>query len=470
MRRRDLPKALIATGAGATLVRGSQAEVPDVARYSPTRPEVAARARIADDRYPPGDIRRYKDRTDPDHTLAIQHALNVGGNVRVPQGKYSISAPVRLKAQGQMLTGEGPWISVIQYAGPPGGRVISVADGKINYSNCAISNLTVDGNGLANVGIEAYDDTVRGGSWRTLIENVAVIGVTRGEDASAIRLGTGNWPNFAHDSKIVGCYLEGGVYGLYGKGAKYFLSRCTLFKLSGAACRGLHGSAWSISQCIFSANGWDFDGSNIQHLDCSGCWFEESKQGIYRAAVAHSASFVGCYLHTRNADHMMDFGGAAGYHFIGGQFIPVGTRSSQIVNVNATATGAVLGQAISLNYAGTHTEAPLVLMPMQPGTGAVRSTSAELAPRQSAVLPLGRGVFFVGADVRSTTTPQVGSQASYTAFLFEGDDGDVHLITQRDGRAGAALFVLRPSGNSVTLTNTGGDTVRVVMSGTGSPS
>ena len=440
-----------------------------MARYSPSAPELAARARIADDRYPPGDIRRYKDRADPDHTQAIQHALNVGGEVRVPQGKYSISAPVRLKAQGQMLTGEGPWVSVIQYAGPPGGSVISVSDGKINYSNCAISNLTVDGNGGANVGIEAYEDRVGGGSWRTLIENVAVIGVTRGEDASAIRLGTGSWPNFAHDSRIVGCYLEGGVYGVYGKGAKYNLSHCTLFKLSGAACRGLHGSAWSLSQCIFSANGWDFDGTNIQHLDCSGCWFEESKQGIYRAATAHSAIFVGCYLHTRNADHMMDFGGAAGYHFIGGHFIPAGTRSTQVVNVNATATGAVLGQSLSLKYAGSGAEVPLVLVPTQAGTGAVRSLSAELAKGQSVVLTLGRGVFFVGADVRSVTAPQSRSRASYSAFLSDGDDEDVQLIAHRDGSAGAVPFSLRPSGNSVTLTNTGAQTVRVFISGTGTP-
>jgi hypothetical protein len=396
--------------------------------------------------------------------------VNVGGEVRVPRGKYSISAPVRLKAQGQMLTGEGPWISVIQYAGPPGGSVISVSDGSINYSNCVISNLTVDGNGRANIGIEAYDDQVGGGSWRTLIENVAVIGVTRGKDASAIRLGTGNWPNFAHDTRIVGCYLEGAVYGVYGKGAKYSLVHCTLFKLSGAACRGLHGSAWSISQCIFSANGWDFDGTNIQHVDCSGCWFEESKQGIYRAVTAHSASFVGCFLHTRNADRMMDFGGAAGYHFIGGHFIPVGTKSVQIINVNLTATGAILGQAVSLKYVGGGGEAPLVLVPIQAGTGTVRSTSAELSKGQSAVLTLGRGVFFVGADVRSVTTPHARSQASYTAFLSEGEDEDVQLIARRDGRAGAVPFSLRPSGNGVTLINTGAETVRVSISGTGTPS
>jgi hypothetical protein len=470
MRRRDLPKALIATGAGATLGPTSQAAVINAARHSATPSEVAARARIADDRYPPGDIRRYKDRADPDHTQAFQHALNVGGAVRVPQGKYTISAPVRLKAQGQMLTGEGPWISVIQYAGPPGGSVISVSDGKINYSNCAISNLTVDGNRLANIGIEAYDDHVGGGSWRTLIENVAVIGATHGADATAIRLGVGAWPNFAHDARIVGCYLEGGVYGVYGKGAKYSLSRCTLLRLSGAACRGLQGSAWSMSQCVFSANGWDFDGTNVQHVDCSGCWFEESRQGIYRATGAHSVSFVGCYLHTHNTDHMMDFGAAAGYHFIGGHFIPAATRSVQISNVSPAATGAVLGQAMSLKYAGTGSQAPLVLAPLQAGTGAVRSISAELTKGQTAVLMLGRGVFFLGADVRSVATPDLRSQASYTAFLFEGDDADVHLIAQRDGRAGAAPFSLRSAGNSVTLTNTGTETLRVLISGTGAAS
>jgi hypothetical protein len=204
-------------------------------------------------------------------------------------------------------------------------------------------------------------------------------------------------------------------------------------------------------------------------VDCSGCWFEESKQGIYRAAIAHSASFVGCYLHTRNADHMMDFGGAAGYHFIGGHFIPAGTKSAQISNVNVTSSGAVLGQPLSLKYAGNNSEAPLVLVPMQAGTGTVRSISAELAKGQTAILLLGRGVFFVGADVRSVTTPHLRSQASYTAFLFEGDQGDVHVIAQHDGRAGGVPFSLKCSGNSVTLTNTGADTVRVSISGTGTP-
>jgi hypothetical protein len=327
-------------------------------------------------------------------------------------------------------------------------------------------DLMIDGNGLANVGFEAYDDSIRGGSWRTQIERVAVVGVSHGANATAIKLGTGVFPNFAHDTRIDGCYLQGAARGAWGAGAKYALSQTTLFQLSEAACYAPQGSAWTVSQCIFSQNGWDFAGSNIQQADFSGCWFEDSKSGIYRASRAHSVSFVGCFLHTANPHHMMDFGDAAGYHFVGGHFIPEATKSPRIVNVNFAANGAVLGQSIPLTYAASGAEVPLILAPAQTGTEVVRSTSAELVPGQAVVLALGRGVFFVGLNVSRATSPDVRWQASYTAFLFDGDDEAVQLIAQHK-RDGDLQCVLAPSNNRVTLTNMGSDVVKVFISGSG---
>lgn len=468
MLRRDITMLLLTAGAGGSVTDAANiSRSPSGARPFSAGAERGANRPAGSEPCLPGDIRRYRMRGDRDHTAAIQRALDTRETVFVPRGRYRVSAPLRFMAEGQILSGEGMSQSIVEYGGPPGGKVISISDRKINYSQCAAVDLTVDGRGLANVGIEGYDDDVGGGSWRMRIARVAVVGVSRGDDATAIKLGTGRWPDFAHDTRIDGCFLAGSVRGVWGAGAKYALSQTTVFRMSDAACHAASGSAWTFAQCIFSQNGWDFDGSGIQHTDFSGCWFEDSRNGIYRASRAHAASFVGCYLHTASREHMMDFGDAAGYHFIGGHFVPASTKSLDVVNVNPAAIGAVSGQPLRLKYAGNGASASLSMPAAQPGTGGVWSASAELTRGQALVLRLGRGVFFIGASVHRATSPAVRSQASYSAFLSDGDHEDVELIAGRSGSGGGLPFSLTPSGNSVTLTYDGAGDVLAYISGAG---
>src|SRR5262249_31146059 len=152
--------------------------------------------------------------------------------------------------------------------------------------------------------------------------------------------------------------------GVWGHGAKYQLYSTTFYQCTESGIVGGPGSGWTIEGSIFSANGRDFDGANIQQADFSGCWFENSAQGIYRARTAHSASFTGCYLHTNNRESLMDFGNAAGYHFIAGHFVPSSTSSVRVVNVNPGALGSVLGQPLTLTHSGGG-DAPLVMLPAQ---------------------------------------------------------------------------------------------------------
>jgi hypothetical protein len=457
MQRREFPKALLSSSAALLLAQNAKAAVvPEESRKS-------------------GNVRHYGARGDGnnDDTSAIQNALDLGQSVYLPKGTYRVTRTLRLKASGQTLSGEGtgstdsPALTRILYAGKPKGKVISVSTGKVHVQQCTIRNLEVDGNNLANKGIELYDTAVPGGAWRNRVYDTAVLNCTNGANATGIFLGSSDFPNFAHDSIVFGCYIHNCTRGLWGRGAKYQIYSTTLFGCEEAGICAEPGSAWTVQGSIFTSNGCDFHGSNIQQADFSGCWFENSAHGIYRAKTAHSVSFTGCFLHTNNRATLMDFGGAAGYHFIGGHFVPTNTASLKIVNVNAGAVGSVLGQPLSLTYADSDQEVPLILPPAQTGTGAVRSASAQLKKGQTLVLRLGRGVFFVGVDVWKADSFKVRQQASYTAFLFDGDNEAVEEIASRAGSGGTQMFTLAPSHNSVTLTYTGSDMVNAYMSGTG---
>jgi len=457
MQRREFPKALFSSSAALFLA-----------------PE--AKAALVPEEYRGGaNVRRFGARGDGTHddTGAIQRALDLGESVYLPKGTYRVTRTLRLKASGQTLCGEGtgstdsPAITKILYTGKPKGTVISVSTGKAHAQQCTLRDLEIDGNNLANKGIELYDTAVGGGAWRNRVYDTAVLNCTSGRNATGIFLGSGAFPNFAHDAIIFGCYIHNCTRGMWGRGAKYQIYSTTIFGCEETGICAEPGSAWTVQGSIFTANGCDFEGSNIQQADFNGCWFENSTRGIYRATTAHCVSFTGCFLHTNHRGTLMDFGGAAGYHFIGGHFVPGNTASLKIVNVNAGATGSVLGQPLTLTYASNGQPVPLILPPAQTGTGAVRSASAQLKKGQTLVLPLGRGVFFIGVDVRQTAPSKARQQASYTAFLSDGDNEGVEKIASRTGTGGSQPFTLAASHNSVTLTYTGSDTVNAYLSGTG---
>jgi hypothetical protein len=279
-----------------------------------------------------------------DDASAIQSALNTGKPVQLLQKKYAIGATLRLKFCGQRLLGSGMGDNnaagsfaprtTIKWIGAAAGKMLSVSDGATaNFSEIEIRDLALDGNALANIGIEAYDDTVAGGCWRNRWTNVAIVGVTNGVNPTGIYTGAGPFPNFSHDTVSRGLFVYNCNYGMRGAGARHSIANSTFQLCSVAAIRGESGSAWTTKNSIFVQNGRDFDGDTIQVYSDYGSWFENSVNGIYRASTAHAAYFMGSFLHTANATRLMDMGNAAGNFVVKG-FVNGTSASLLIQNVN----------------------------------------------------------------------------------------------------------------------------------------
>ena len=165
---------------------------------------------------------------------------------------------------------------------------------------------------------------------------------------------------------------------------------------------------------------------------------------------------------------MMDFGDAAGYHFLVGNYIPSETSSQRIVNINPDATGAMVCQPVSASYANTGAPAGPLMLPLQAGAGTVRTMSGTLAQGQELVLRLGRGTFFIGLNVWQTGNPRARSQATYSAFLCDGDNEAVVQIASHVGAAtGRNRLSSAPCTNGVKLTYTGARGVEAFISGAG---
>ena len=483
MLRRELSKVLVASAGGA-LVLASRARAQSCSgsatpNYPTTGAETAAGITPTCTGYPPGSVLRYG--ADPtgasDSHVAFNNALKCNARVFDDYpggGRYIITGTIQLQRTGQILQGQGYGESAslsgtsVKYTGSSGGIMLSFSNGSQNLNDCVLDGFFFDGNSLANMGLQLYNDSITGGSWRNTVRNCAVWNVTAGTNPTAVYFGLLDAaPSFANDSVLDGVWINNTARGFSGRGAIYRMRGCSVLACSDAAIHAEQGSVWDAQACVFSTNNRDFDGSNIQQFTASGCWFENSTLGIYRAASAHSVAFTGCFLHTFDTSLMMDFGDAAGYHFLGGNFIPTGTKSLAIVNVNPTATGEVIGQGIPMSYAGTGANVPLILPAAQTGTGAVRSASGTLSPGQQLILSTGRGTFLVGVDIWWPQSANVRSQATYSAFLFDGDNEGVVPIASRTGSGGGQSYTLTPSTNGLTLTNTGSQTVNAFISASG---
>ena len=462
--RRDLSRILLASTAGASVL-STRAQAQSTCTtgpcYPPTPAETAAGFSI-NTSYPPGAWRRYG--ADPsgttDSSTAINNALTVcaeafddcpGG------GLYLVSQTIRFQRNGQRLLGQGSGeassaCTTLSYSGS-GGTIVSFSNTTLNFSDCLIDGILLNGNNLANVGVEVYNDNIAGGSWRNKLANCAIWYVTAGTNPTAVFLGLRNSaPSFANDSIFDSLFIEGAGRGFAGKGAAYRLNGCTVQGCSDAAIHAESGAFWTASSTVFSSNNRDFDGATIQMFSAFGCWFENSTNGIYRAAGGHTASFQGCLLHTNCVSLLMDFGDAAGNAAICACEFGQLNKSTVIANLNTT---GVYDFRLSGVSSGGY------------GKGNVQSASATLTNGQTLVLPLGRGTFFVGVDIWFTGSANQRSQATYSAFLFDGDNEAVSLIASHTGSGGPQPYTLAPSTNSVTLTYTGAQTVAVFVSGSG---
>jgi hypothetical protein len=476
--RREMTVGLVAGMAGVTLLsQKSVAQTCTAPCYIRTPSETSNGVVPADTSYPPGSLLRYgADPTGVNASdIAINNALlcnyDVFDDFRGGSGTYLVSSPLRFRAYGQILRGRGMGEAsvvpgtTLRSASSFSGPIVSMSNGTRNFSDCSVRDLLIDGNSSANIGIQGNDDSVAGGCWRNRYENVAIINVTGGTNPTAIYLGNLTTA-YSNDPIVHGCFISSCGRGVSGAGALIQFTNTTIVGSTISGVQAITGSAWTFSNCVFSKNARDFDGATIQQAAFSGCWFENSAFGIYRAAGQHSCSFTGCYLHTSNTTSMMDFGSAAGYHFLGGNFLPSGTKSVLIANVNGGATGSVLGQAITLTQSNG-VAMPEIIPALQTGTGTVRSASAQLTHGQSVTLNLGRGCFFVAANVWNTANASIRTQASYTAFLFDGNNEAVTQSASRNGSGGAETFTISGATNAISLTYTGTDTVTVFVSGTG---
>lgn len=469
MLRRDLSRILLASAAGATALSTrtqAQSTCTTGPCYPPTAAEITAETTVPgftiNTSYPPGAWRRYG--ADPsgktDSSAAINYALMVcaeafddypGG------GQYQVAETIRFQRDGQRLLGQGfgeasSACTILCYAGS-GGTMVSFSNTSLNFSDCLIDGILLNGSNLASVGVEVYNDNLTGGNWRNKLANCAIWNITAGTNPTAVCLGLKNAaPSFANDAVFDTLFIEGTGRGFAGNGAVYRLNACTVQGCSDAGIHAGSGSFWTASSTVFSGNNRDFDGTTIQMFSVFGCWFENSVNGIYRAAGGHTASFQGCLLHTNCVSLLMDFGDAAGNAAICACEFGQNNQSTVIANLNTT---AVYDFRLSGVSSGGY------------GKGNVQSASATLTNGQTLVLPLGRGTFFVGVDIWFTGSANQRSQATYSAFLFDGDNEAVSLIASHAGSGGAQPYTLVPSTNSVTLTYTGMQTVAVFVSGSG---
>lgn len=283
-----------------------------------------------------------------DDTTAIQNALNTGNPVYMPPGSYPISNTLRMAVYGQILYGAGMGESTVVYrtqlkwVGASGGTMISFWNGStvspLVYSECSVRDMYINGNSLANRGIEIYKEglTGGGGSWRALIFRVGISGVSGGANSTAIYAGAGTSNDNANDFIISACYLYGSAYGIQSGGAVCTLSNHTTIQgMTTAGISATAGSFWSLGDAVFSTNAWDILATNTQGISASGAWFENSTSGVLQATTAiGSFSLSGCLLQTFNATRLIDMQSAAGTFSLKGCFVNGTSTSTLIKNPN----------------------------------------------------------------------------------------------------------------------------------------
>jgi hypothetical protein len=365
MRRRDLSKALIATATGAPLLAATPA-APAQERQPRTASEAAARVDSIKQEFAPGDIRRYG--ADPtgarDSTTAINDALKCNAVVfdsMQTNAVYKVTGPIRLRFAGQILKGTGMGDTnstgklsprtVLRYAGPAGGKVVSVCDGSINLSETTIQDLCIDGNNRANIGIEGNDDQVAGGCWRNIVRNVAVLNCTAGRNPTCIYLGNGVDDRFSNDAILEGCFIWNAARGLWARGAVYQLYSCTIGLMSDCGIRAEKGSEWKIFGGVFHNNNWDIDTAAdlpVQNIMAVGAWFENSRSGIFRAQNSFNLQMIGCHLHTSSQRALLDFGGRAGHASLKSWMAP-DSKSNALINTNPNYDYDLVGTGITLD-------------------------------------------------------------------------------------------------------------------------
>ena len=349
------PTAVAAYLAGLTTT-------PVLASYTRTAAEISAGVTPTNYAYLPGDIRRYgASATNVDNGPPINDALLCNpivfdGNTSGPI-IYPVQTTIRFQAAGQILRGAGMGDSntaagsgntyaprtTLQWTGASGGKVVSVSNTVTCFSETTLENLAIDGNNLAEYGVEGFDDSLStiSGCWRNQYRSVTVLNCTQGNGTAIYQgngSGTANAP-FANDNIFWGCYLWNCLRGIFGAPSVPNLYSCTIGQMSVA---GVHlkgqGSEIKLVGGIFHGNAWDIIADigatgPIQNVTSLGTWFENSTDGIFEAVGSFSLHMFGCALHTSSSTSMFNFNNQAGQAVIEG-WTQSGSGSYSVINTN----------------------------------------------------------------------------------------------------------------------------------------
>lgn len=283
-----------------------------------------------------------------DDAPAINAALATGRSVVLGDRVYAIGSTIRLTADGQSLIGRGagnrlePARSHLKWIGPKRGTMLAVSNGTSDHwQDCVVAGLYLDGNARAAKAIEGYTPAIRGGCWRNRydvsIANLAAPSI-------GIDLGSGAFPDFAHDTILGACFIADATVGVVGKGSKHKLYG-TIFSNCGTAIAALTGSDWAAFGAVYSQNGWDVDMGAGAGFNDFGSWHEDSRNGLVRCATSMTLTMTGGYYHTGNPKHLIDLGQAQGYFVINGQVGP-GSKSFKVVNLNPNTEYSAVGSNV----------------------------------------------------------------------------------------------------------------------------
>jgi len=339
------------------------------ALYPQTDAELAAMVTPTNYVYPPGAFRRYGILpTVTDCGPLLNQALSCNSVVydddRSGPNVFFIQTTVRFQADGQRLDGMGGGESGVvaktmartrlQWTGSAGGTLISFynpgAAPAQHFSDCIISNLQIDGNALASIGVEGYNAAVTSGAFRNRFEGVGIINVTNGATPYGAFMGSGTINANSNDYRFYNCFFQNCTNGLIGGGATQGLYSTTFSGCTGVALTLTTGGYCVTDQCVFSTNGWDIKTNAGCYLIEKGSWFEDSTNGIYQANTSHSLSMYGSRLHTSNATVLIDYQHAAGDVTIIGCYLGPTSVTGNVVNHNTASEYNYSGSTITPDF------------------------------------------------------------------------------------------------------------------------
>lgn len=318
-----------------------------------------------------GSFSRYGITTSAtDNGPAITNALKCNAKVYDDfvgnNALYAVQSTIVFQAAGQILQGRGfgdnntaigagaayAPRTTLKWTGAATGVVITVYNSAagVNFSECQINDLCIDGNNLANQGVQAYNNAVSTGAWRHQLQRLSIINCNNGAGACGIFLGNGTVNANANDFDVADCFIQNCTIGAAGGGATMGFRRTTF---SGCASYGLNlstGAFCFCHQCIFSGNGQDVNATAIQQFADDSSWFENSTNGIYKATTSHSANFHKSVLHTANSGFLINWNAAAGNCTVIGCSIAASSASNLIENHNASYEYDYTGSVIATDF------------------------------------------------------------------------------------------------------------------------